>query len=804
MHDQGPRFLNSYFRFIVARRWWVVAIYALVLGPSIFYALRVDQDNSLDRLIVKSDPDFIATQQFEKIFSAGEFALLFFEADDVFAPARVRRFDEIERKLSALPRVNTNSALSIFRRARAGFEATPQQAEEFRRFATGTDAFRKQGIVGQRFLAIPLLLAVHSGKERGDVLDAIDRVIGDLEKNPAPFAAVRKVGQPYVNAYLDNDTRSVGLRYFPIFGLFVVVLIYSLYRSFRALLAFLITLVFSAALTVGWVGITGGVFTLVSSLVPMTILITCTATLVYLHSRFVDQPPDSTVEEHHIFALTNKFLACAASLFATGVGFAALAVSKIRPIREMGISIAVGMVFVFLVSFTLFPALQRILRTPTQRERKVAGQFFLRFTTWLPRFTYRFRWLLVPASLVLCFVGGVTLFGLPGVIKPMHMQTNPIEYINHKSDLYKYTKQFEKLTAGLAITEVWLKGKIGSVSTPEVMRGLNQFEQALDRDSHIGAVTGLPTILRLMRYIGGKGDQLPDDLEEMEKVTDNLEALLPREPMLQGFVEKTNMAQTHVMVVTKTLDYEGYQEIDALIKKHWQQTAARNPALKGFELRNVGLAPLTAKISHHLVPTLVESFALTVAIIFGTFLLIFRNGAARLMAMIPSLFAILVMFAFMRLFGMSLNVATIIIASTVLGATENDQIHFFYHFLEGRKNGTTEEGLRHTLHVAGRAIFFATLINAGGFMAFALAELPPIRQFGILSALAFVLSMLADFTALPAALWMVFREKPDALKADVAVASSGNGTKGRAMAAPAVVVVQPESKAPRADATPSK
>jgi predicted RND superfamily exporter protein len=36
------------------------------------------------------------------------------------------------------------------------------------------------------------------------------------------------------------------------------------------------------------------------------------------------------------------------------------------------------------------------------------------------------------------------------------------------------------------------------------------------------------------------------------------------------------------------------------------------------------------------------------------------------------------------------------------------------------------------------------------------------RQFGILSALAFLLSMVADFTALPAALWMIFRERPDA------------------------------------------
>ena len=125
------------------------------------------------------------------------------------------------------------------------------------------------------------------------------------------------------------------------------------------------------------------------------------------------------------------------------------------------------------------------------------------------------------------------------------------------------------------------------------------------------------------------------------------------------------------------------------------------------------------------------------------------------------LFAILVMFGVMRITGMALNVGTILIASTILGTSENDQIHFFYHFQEGRRDGTIEQALRHTLLVAGHAIFFATVINAGGFLAFGLSDLPPLRQFGMLAALAFVLSMIADFTALPAALWMLSRERPD-------------------------------------------
>ena len=61
--------------------------------------------------------------------------------------------------------------------------------------------------------------------------------------------------------------------------LFVIVLNYMLYRSFRSLAAILITMAVSAAAAVGYIGLTGGTFSLVSSVMPMTVLITATTTL---------------------------------------------------------------------------------------------------------------------------------------------------------------------------------------------------------------------------------------------------------------------------------------------------------------------------------------------------------------------------------------------------------------------------------------------------------------------------------------------------------------------------------------------
>jgi len=59
---------------------------------------------------------------------------------------------------------------------------------------------------------------------------------------------------------------------------------------------------------------------------------------------------------------------------------------------------------------------------------------------------------------------------------------------------------------------------------------------------------------------------------------------------------------------------------------------------------------------------------------------------------------------------------------------------------------------------AGRPILFATLINTSGFLALTLSDLPPMRQFGVVAASAFVLALIADFTALPGALWILSRD----------------------------------------------
>ncbi len=81
-------------------------------------------------------------------------------------------------------------------------------------------------------------------------------------------------------------------------------------------------------------------------------------------------------------------------MFATAVGFGALAISDIRPVREMGLWTACGLIVAWLGCFTLFPALQSLLHTPMRgdRERPANGSRDSSTRWFLPAAASAGRW----------------------------------------------------------------------------------------------------------------------------------------------------------------------------------------------------------------------------------------------------------------------------------------------------------------------------------------------------------------------------------------------------------------------------
>jgi uncharacterized protein len=751
----SPKVVQVFLRVLQARR-WIAGVFLILAAAGIYGALRVPNDPAIERLIVAGDPVARATADFDRLFPEGEQALIMLEAPDPLGLAPLRAADQLEHELSKIPHVEAHSLLDLYRRGSSTGEISSEEASHLRTFATGTPLFRRAGLLGDNYLGIALELRVKSPAERDRVLAAIDSLALPLDASGGPFTKVRRVGSPWLDAWLERQTGAATVRFMPLFGLFLMTLVLIIYRSWRTLGAIILTLGTLVAIAMGLGDVFGWSHTVISTLVPLTVMVTTTATLVYVHSRYIEPDDSPTLIEHHARALANKFLPCTASMFATAVGFGALAISDIRPVRQMGLWTAGGLIVAWIGCFTLFPALQSLLRTPMRSEQVPVGKWFPGFVDVLVPASRRYRWPLVGGAIMLMLCGAAALFGIPGIAAPLALEMDVLTYVNPSEQVAQDTRHFEQ-SNGLDVVELWLQTPAGHALDPDFLRALEQLTLRLESDPRITAVDGPTSVLRWARYVATGSDQLPAAASAWPKLASDLEQIMLTEPGARTYVDVTDLANVRLSIRGRAKLFGRVGAMRAFIEQQWAEAQATDPALRSARGSVVGQGVLGAEITQRLLPTLTESFALTASVIFLAFLLVFRSPSARLMTMIPSLFAILSVFLVMRLTGIPLNIATILIGSTVLGATENDQIHFFYHFQEGRSIGTTSGALQHALLVAGRPILFATLINVSGFLALALSDLPPMREFGIVAASAFVLALLADFTALPAALWILSR-----------------------------------------------
>ena len=137
----------------------------------------------------------------------------------------------------------------------------------------------------------------------------------------------------------------------------------------------------------------------------------------------------------------------------------------------------------------------------------------------------------------LSVAGAVAVFGWPGLVRPMPLETDSLDYVDPGEPLYQDTRAFERSCLGAHFLQPLDHDPPGAVLDPAFLAGLDRFASALEREPGVGAVTGLPSLLRLRRYAAGLPEAFPEDPRVQARVAAELEQLLLREEGLRAFVD---------------------------------------------------------------------------------------------------------------------------------------------------------------------------------------------------------------------------------------------------------------------------
>jgi hydrophobe/amphiphile efflux-3 (HAE3) family protein len=133
----------------------------------------------------------------------------------------------------------------------------------------------------------------------------------------------------------------------------------------------------------------------------------------------------------------------------------------------------------------------------------------------------------------------------------------------------------------------------------------------------------------------------------------------------------------------------------------------------------------------------------------------YRTVAVGLVSTIPIILVIGWVFGSMFLLGIPLNVVTIMIAALTIGLGITYAIHISHRFLEDLETRPWKDALCNTVGHTGAALFGAAATTIGGFGILTFSVLPPMAQFGIVTALSIFYSFLASVFVLPSflAIW---------------------------------------------------
>ena len=142
-----------------------------------------------------------------------------------------------------------------------------------------------------------------------------------------------------------------------------------------------------------------------------------------------------------------------------------------------------------------------------------------------------------------------------------------------------------------------------------------------------------------------------------------------------------------------------------------------------------------------------------VIVLVGAILRSLKNG---FLAAIPIIATMVLLFGFMGLTGISLNIATVLVASVALGIGIDYAIHIIAHFKSSlKKNKEVYKAVEESIFVSGKAIIINVISVAAGFLVLLLSDMVPLQYFGLLIALSMISSCLGALTLLPSLLILI-------------------------------------------------
>lgn len=728
---------------------WLIIIGFIILTLAVGWQIPQAQIQADFETYIPEDlPARANTTAIEDIFGGSDIIMILLETDDVLNPRTLQRVREISRRVNRMKSVEQvlslfdskdirgDKGMMIVDPAVKRIPRTDLQRETLRKVLRSNDLVYEL-VVSADFNMTAIIMTLEQDLDDQKIVDEIHAILDEIPGEEI----VRIGGMPETRLALQRDIARDFAILMPIALILMIVSLFVTFHQLRGVLLPFCVVIMSTIFAMGFHVLLGWKLTILSILLPVMLIAIANDYGIHLVASYQELNAEggrrskSDLVKDVLNSLSMPILLTGLTTIA---GILGLLSHVLLPAKQLGVSAAVGIAYALLLSLFFLPALMSFLRRPRpvladQRHKRFQLErgllFFGRAVAQYPR-------RIVSGAVVLTIIIANGIFFL-------EVDSNVINFFPKSHATRQTADLINSHFGGSENLAVLISGDI---KDPALLRRLDHYESELERLPDVGNVTSIATIIKAMsRALNDPGEAGYDQIP------------LTREAVAQ-YIELYNLSGDPGDF-EKIVDFD-YKKAQMIITMRNPDASAIKQVIKEVEKltegdravsRLGGQSLITAELSDIVVRGQMISLAAAILIITLMMMMLFRSVVAGILAAVPLVMAVIMLFGLMGYFGVRLDIATAMLSSIMIGVGVDYTIHFLWRYrrerLEGRNYG---EAVIRTLTTTGRGISFNALSVIVGFSALILSLFPPIKFFGFLVVMSIFTCLIGALVLVPA------------------------------------------------------
>ena len=761
-----PLLLDRYIEIILRRRWVVIALATLFMLAVTGGVRFIGVTNDYRTLFDEGNPQLAAFDALEATYSDANTALIAVAPGEgsVFTRETLGAVEALTEAAWRAPYSTRVDSLTNYNHSEAFgddlvveplvddalslSDADLQRVEEIALNATeiaGRLVARDGRVAG---MAITFALPENPDAAVVEITDYLNELL-DEARAINPELAYYLTGDVVMNRAFADTTKDDMERLTPVVFLIILVATALLLRSVIGTLVTILVVMFTVNTAMGFAGWIGTVFTPVNAGVPLIIMTIAVADSIHIVTAALAGVGRGLDKNE---AIIDSLRLNAWPVFLTSVttagGFLTLNASDSPPFHVLGNLVAFGVLFAFIYSMTILPALLSILPLRARRTSADRPGFFDRFGAFV----------IARRTFLLCFSSLVTVVLIAGIPRN-ELTDNWTQYFDERYQFRRDTDFVIDNLTGMETLEYSLEaGREGGITDPDYLRAVDAFTQWYRMQPEVAHVQAFPDIMkRLNRNMHGDDPafyRLPDSGELAAQYLLLYEFSLPFGSDLNNRIDVAKSATRLTATVGAHVSSQQLRELDARAQD-WLQ--ANTPDMVTAA---TGVSITFAHLSQRNINSMLRATIIAMGLISLIFILVFKSVRLGVISLVPNFVPAAMSFGLWGYLVGQVGLAGSVMTAIAFGIIVDDTTHFLSKYLKARRAGDpAPEAVLYTFRTVGQALWTTTLVLVAGFLVFALSGFEVSWSLGLMVTGTILFALLADFFLLPPLLMAIDRKK---------------------------------------------